>query len=359
MDPSTLIPTPDQIPISWGWLQLLQTLTLYLHILAMNIMLGSVIITFFHHFSTEGGSSPITRLIAKKIPYTIAFAVNLGIAPLLFAQVLYGQFIYVSSVLMGVFWLSIVGLLIAAYYSSYIYTYQYETMRAGRMLVSGTSMISLLAIGFFLSNNMTLMLHPASWSRYFAHPDGFLLNLEDPTLLPRYLHFIASAVAVAGLAIALWYTYQQAYKKKESSQWIRFGCNWFSGATIVNYALGFWFLGVLPAGIIDPSTLRGGLFSLFLIVGVATGALAVIFAMRYRPIPATYLTLGTVLLMVVQRDLLRAAYLSPWFSPSTLPVHPAWSPFIFFLFFLIAGLLLIGWMLKTTYKALQGKEIQS
>jgi hypothetical protein len=359
MDPMSLIPTPDQIPVGWGWFQLLLTLTFYLHILAMNVMLGTVIIAFVQHFSSEGGSLPVSRQISKKLPYAIALAVNFGIAPLLFLQVIYGHFIYVSSVLMGVFWLSIMVLLILAYYSAYIYSYSYHKMRAGRMVTTGITTISLLIIGFFISNNMTMMMHPESWSRYFAHPGGFLLNLADPTLIPRYLHFVVSAVAVGGLAIALFYNYQISRGRTEDQQWLRYGCNWFAGATIINFALGFWFFGVLPQGLIDASTLTGFLFSFFLIAAVITGALSIIAAMRYRPLIATWYTLATVLFMVLMRDFLRIAYLKPWFSPSELTIQPGYSPFILFLLFFIAGLVLIGWMLKTTFSALHNKEVQS
>ncbi len=360
MDPATLIPTPDTIPVGWGWFHILLTLTFYLHLLAMNVMLGTVIIAFIQSISSNDEQYlPVNRQIAKKIPYAIALAVNLGVAPLLFAQVLFGQFIYVSSLLMAVFWLSLVALLIIAYYSAYIFCYRYQYMQAGRTVTTGLTMLSLLAIGFFLSNNMTMMLHPESWPRYFDHPGGLLLNLSDPTLIPRYLHMVVSAVAVGGLAIALWYTYQQRKGKKDCARWIRYGCNWFGGATIANYGLGFWFFGVLPHGLIVPSTFIGGLFSLFLILAVITGALSIINAFQYQPLKAAWFTLGTILLMVFMRDLLRVAYLKPWFSFSDLQVESSWSPFLIFLISFIGGLALVAWMLKTTYIGLDDKEVQS
>lgn len=359
MDPATLIPTPDQIPVDWGWFQLLLTLTFYLHVLAMDTMLGIAIIAFIHHFSTEGTSLPVTREISKKLPYLIALAVNFGIAPLLFAQVLYGHFLYVASVLMGVFWLSIFLLLIIAYYSAYIYNSRYTSMTAGRMATSGLTTLCLLCVGFFLSNTMTLMLHPESWVRYFDHPDGFLLNLGDPTLIPRYLHFVTSAVAVGGLAIALFYTYRSSRGHEDCSRWQQYGCNWFAGATIVNFGVGFWFFGSLPDGLINPTTLVGALFSLFLIMAMVTAALAVIAAMRYRPVPAALLTLATLFFMVLVREFLRASYLRPWFSPAELTVQSSWSPFLVFLLFFVSGLVLVGWMLKKTYAAFDGKEVRS
>ncbi len=359
MNPATLIPTPDTIPVGWGWFHILLTLTFFLHILAMNVMLGTVIIAFVQGFGPKDKYLPLNQEIAKKIPYTIALAVNLGVAPLLFAQVIFGHFLYVSSLLMAVFWLSIVALLIIAYYSAYIFCYRHATMQAGRIFTTGLTMASLLAIGFFLSNNMTMMLHPQSWTRYFAHPNGFLLNFGDPTLIPRYLHMVVSAIAVGGLAIALWYTYQASRGQKESSRWIKYGCIWFAGATIANYGLGFWFFGVLPHGLIVPSTLVGGLFSLFLLLAIVTGAISIIQALRYQPLQALWYTLATILLMVFMRDLLRVAYLNPWFSLSDLQVESSWSPFLVFLLSFIGGLVLVGWMLRTTYIGMHDKELRS
>jgi hypothetical protein len=360
MDPSALIPNPDQIPVGWGWFQFLLTLTFYLHILAMNVMLGTIIIAFVRHVCCAVESQSLTRQISKKLPYCIAIAVNFGIAPLLFTQVIYGHFIYVSSVLMGFYWLSIVALLIIAYYSAYIYMYRFATiMRAGRMVAAGVTLFSLLCIGFFISNNITMMLQPESWGRYFAHPEGFLLNLGDPTLFPRYLHFVVSSVAVGGLAIALFYTYQASSGKKGCLKWIQSGCNWFSGATFVNFLVGFWFLGSLPIGLIDTSTHIGGMFVFFLIIGIIAGVFSVFAALRYRPLSATYLLLATLLFMVLMRDFLRLAYLKPWFSPTELVVQSAWSPFILFLISFVAGIGLIIWMLRVVFAAKSTKEVQS
>ena len=114
MDPVALIPTPDTIPVHWGWFQFLLLLTFYLHILFMNVMLGTIIIAFVRHFQRPTETCPLTEEISQKLPFSIALAVNFGVAPLLFVQVLYGHFIYASSILMAVLWLSIVGILIAA-----------------------------------------------------------------------------------------------------------------------------------------------------------------------------------------------------------------------------------------------------
>jgi hypothetical protein len=114
MNPTSLIPVPDPIPVHWGWLKLLLLTTFFLHLLCMNTMVGMGIIALVKSLFDRSGAVAYNREISEKLPYTIAFTVNMGVAPLLFIQVLYGQFIYTSSLLMAVYWLSITGILIIA-----------------------------------------------------------------------------------------------------------------------------------------------------------------------------------------------------------------------------------------------------
>ncbi|MCK4501826.1 MAG: hypothetical protein KAU22_02250, partial [Desulfuromonadales bacterium] len=157
MDPAALIPTPDAIPVPWGWFYVLLMLTFLLHVLVMNAMLGGGIIALISAFRSDKQSTLLGKEIGYKWPYTIAFAVNLGVAPLLFVQVLYGQFIYSSTVLMAVWWFSIFGLLILAYYAAYIYDFKFDALGGLRIFMVGFSVLILLFIAFMFSNNMTLM----------------------------------------------------------------------------------------------------------------------------------------------------------------------------------------------------------
>jgi len=122
MDIAALIPSPDTIPVHWIWFKVLLIITFMAHILLMNIMLGSAIIAFFNGLKKSQDSSTISlqKDISEKITFVIAFTINFGVAPLLFLQVLYGNFFYTSSILMAAYWLSIILLLIIAYYSAYI-----------------------------------------------------------------------------------------------------------------------------------------------------------------------------------------------------------------------------------------------
>lgn len=354
MDPASLIPTPDTIPVHWAWFQVLLSATFFLHILVMNVMLGSSIIAVVQHLNKGDGPLELGREIGSKLTYAIAFTVNLGVAPLLFLQVLYGHFIYSSSVLMGWFWLIIIPLLICGYYLAYIYSIRYDRIVFSRTLLIGAVSVILLTIGFLMTNNMTLMQIPETWNRHLVNPTGFHLNLNDPELLPRYLHFVLSAIAVGGLAIALYYEYRRRRGDEDAGRYVQFGCRWFGFATIANFPVGLLFLDALPDHVHDVSTPIGTLFSVVLAVSILIGIFAVIMALTENVMPAMYGALGAVFGMTVVRDLSRAGYIGRYFSPGDLQLVPQYSPMFVFLAVFVAGLLLIGWMVKI---AMQDKEV--
>jgi len=354
MDAVSLIPSPDAIPVHWFWLHLLLTLTTFLHFVAMNIMLGTGFIAFTTPFWRDKDVMPLNSHIAKTLPYSIAFTINLGVAPLLFLQVLYGQFFYTSSILMAVYWLSIVGMLIVSYYAAYVYRLIDDRGGLGRLFV-GASLLLLLGVSFLFSNNVSIMQMPEVWANYFSDRTGWLINLGDPALIPRYLHFIASAVAIGGLAIALYFEIRKRRGAADGDEWIKLGCNWFTGATIINFGFGFWFLGALPEVAYDPSTLAGKIFFIMIIGSVATIVPSVAAAQTGRIIPATAWALATVLLMTLARDILKLAYLKPYFKLSDLPYVPQYSSFIVFLLAFVGGIYLVGWMLKTVWNS--NKEV--
>jgi hypothetical protein len=81
--------------------------------------------------------------------------------------------------------------------------------------------------------------------------------------------------------------------------------------------------------------------------------------MQFRVMRALATILPTIFLMILIRDLVRAAYLKPWFSVSELEVVPQYSPFLVFLLFLAGGAFLIGWMLKLAWRTIKAGEVQS
>ena len=196
------IPLPAPVPL----LKFLLLLTFILHIIPMNILLGGSIIAVITELLGRRGSNrfhkELIRDLGRALPIVTTYTVTLGVAPLLFVQVLYGQFFYTSSILMAWPWLFVVPLLILGYYGLYLWYLKGEELGASGIWIKIGSAVFFALIGFLYTNNLVLMLTPEKWSgMYAASQKGIRLNLGDPTIFPRYLHFLLAALAIAGLFI--------------------------------------------------------------------------------------------------------------------------------------------------------------
>jgi len=85
----TIIPNPDPIPVAPGWFSFLSYLTYFLHLLAVGIMFGISLFAILGHLKGKQDEkwAMFGSRMSKILPFSIAFAVNLGVAPLLFRQV--------------------------------------------------------------------------------------------------------------------------------------------------------------------------------------------------------------------------------------------------------------------------------
>ena len=316
----------------------------------MNAMLGSGIITLIREFHANETTEKYNREISLKLPYTVAFTVNIGVAPLLFLQVLYGHFIYTSSILMAVYWICVIPVLILAYYSAYIYDFKYEALGEARKIFIAICVILLLWTGLMFSSNMVLMIQPELWTVYFNNPFGTFLNLSDPMVLPRFLHFVFASIALGGLFQAIIWKIKTRGKDAAA---IKSGLNWFSGATGIQFVVGIWFLLSLPK---DKMLLFMGestAATFVLVLGIAAAVASMASAGRAKVWMTTGLAIGTVSVMTIARDILRSAYLKPYFSLSDLKIVPEYSPMVLFLVSFAAGIGIIIYMVKI---AVSGKE---
>ncbi|WP_228854544.1 hypothetical protein [Desulfomarina profundi] len=162
---------------------------------------GGLILGVIQHFKGGEIRLRLAHRIAIVLPLIIATTVNLGVAPFLFAQVLYGQFLYTSSVLMGFVWILVIPVLIVAYYGAYLYDFRFVQLgRAGIWIGTLVSFL-LLAIGWAFSNNMLLMLLPGTYAGYFDHMNGTLLATGYVNFLPRYLHMMLGSIAIGDCSL--------------------------------------------------------------------------------------------------------------------------------------------------------------
>ncbi len=342
MDASALIPSPEAIPAPWWFFESLSILGFIAHILAINIVLGGTLIAIARALLSKNTYESRMRE-ARAIPTALALGINFGVAPLLFMQTLYGTLFYTSSVLMAAYWISIIPLLIIAYYGLYLHAGMKRiSLCAG--LVSG---IILLYIAFVFVNNMSLMLHVEKWSAYFAHRGGGLLNLSDRALPARYLHFLCASVAVAGLYSAAM-ARRRAGRGEGSAQDISPGLKIFAWATLAQIVVGLWYLASLPSPVRNEFLGGSMLRTAPLLAGMLFGICAFLFALRGRLRAAVISLLCTVVFMALTRANLRAAYLKGIFDVKGLVLSPQYGALAFFL---LAGALCV-WAVHRMIKML-------
>ncbi len=346
MNPQNLVPVADTLTAPNGWFQFFLMLTFPLHLFAMNAMLGTGLVAFVAHLFPGRAYRELSHELAKALPFLVAFTVNLGVAPLLFVNVLYGHLLYSSTVLMGVYWLAVIPLLIIAYYLAYIYDFSFKKLGNLAMFVLLVVMLLLLLVGFVFSNNMTMMISPASWSRWFATPGGTLLNLADPSLLSRYLHMMTGSLAVGGLFAALYASTVLKSDVEVSEAGRKLGMQLFSWLTLLQVGVGTWFLLSLPKNTMSRFMGGGTIATALLVVGMLLAVAVLVTGFKRLALPSVCLTLVLVYVMSFMRDVIRGNFLAPYFNPTTVPVQVQWSPLVLFVASLVCGLALVAWMLS-------------
>ena len=195
-----LDPTPLPAP---AWLfQVLLLVTFFVHILFLNITLGGAVIGTVHGLLAKSPEAPgrrLGRFLVSLLPVSVSFTVTTGVAPLLFIQLLYGQVFYGATVLIGWLWLAIVPLIVVAYYSVYLYKFEVGAP-GGRTTWLGIAAACFVVVAAIQVLVNVLQLTPPRWE---AVAKAIGAVLQDPTLLPRYLHFLLGSLAVAGIFLAV------------------------------------------------------------------------------------------------------------------------------------------------------------
>jgi hypothetical protein len=111
-------PNVDPIPLPapiW-FFKLLHIVTLLLHFVAMQVLVGGLLIAvLLNLFGSSISAAMAASAIARRLTIVMTYVINLGVPPLLFAQVLYGRALYTSSVMIGARWIAVIPALILAY----------------------------------------------------------------------------------------------------------------------------------------------------------------------------------------------------------------------------------------------------
>ena len=344
--------TPLPAPV---WLfHLLLLVTFLVHVLFMNVSLGGTLIASVHGLLARGPDAPGRRLVrwmAGMLPASISFTITTGVAPLLFVQVLYGQLFYAATVLVGWSWLTLLLLLVVAYYAVYLQKHGVGGTLPAWLAVAALGFVAIAGIQTMVN---VLQLTPVRWLSVATRGAS---PLADPTMLPRYLHFLLGACAVSGVFLAHLGTERAAKDPDPFYPWVaRLGVRWALAATALQVADGFWLffrlLGPLQARLMG----GGAGETVLLVTGMVFGLVLLILLSRIqeptrerglvRAVGAVLVL--TLLGMVLLRDVVRGLYLAPFIRIRELPVRAQIDLLLLFLVVFVLGLATVAWMLRAT-----------
>jgi len=297
--------------------------------------------------------------LARRLPVVMTYVINLGVPPLLFAQVLYGRALYTSSILIGLWWIAVIFLLIGCYW--HIYRFAAKTQEGRRAWPMALISLALaVLISRIYSTNMTLMLHPEAWQRlYAASAIGAQLPAVDPALMPRWLSMLTGGLAVGGLWM-IWLAGQRAIELE-----VR-GYLSAVGGRMAVVALPLQILFAFQVISAQPGLIRQGLVSdvyfrsaaLVWLAGAGLLSLLAAWCAATRPtsrLPgwmALALGLVAMLGMASCRDVLRdVTLLSHGYNVWDRAVAANWPVISFFLICFVAGLVCMAWLISVSLRA--------
>lgn len=363
-------PAVDPIPLPAPiWLfKLLHIVTLALHFVAVEMLLGGLLIAVcFSIFRGSPHAQTAARALARRLTVVMTYVINLGVPPLLFAQVLYGRALYTSSVLIGAYWISIVALLTLTYWLLYQFSGRLEAGRSA-WAIGLSAWVLAGFIARLLSTNMTLMLRPEVWRQmYSASAAGVFLPTGDPTTEPRWLLMLAGGLFVGGL----WMVYlagRSTFNAEEKKYLAGVGGKVAALFGILYLGAGLWAANVQPEAV-KTGLAAHPLYHLFGYAAygwLALVAVAVVLAAvaGFGKLAASWLGWAGALVVLlieifftVYRDAVRdLTLLSKGFNVSDRAVVTNWSVVGLFLVLFVAGLGVVGWLISVVARAQKPME---
>jgi len=361
-----LFPFPDPIPLPapvW-FFKVLHATVLSLHFVTLQWVLGWLLIgSIWNLLGRLRGDAVMvegSNKMAGSLPLIMTYVINFGIHPLLFTQVLYGSFLYTSSVLIGFWWISVILLVILVYSSLYAGGERAAKAKAWWPLGFVALMIA-YTIARIYSSNMTLMLRPGVWMEMFrTHPHGTILPHGDPTLVLRWLFMLAGSLTMGGLALIVMGT-RQTYPVAVKAFMVRNG-GWITAlGAMLQTSLAFRVYQAQPVTVqtkLFETPLYHTLSMVWLglaVGGILLGVLTLIRRGKTSVVLATVAAALALLLtatMVVYRDGIRdLTLLVNGYQVWDLKVVANWPVVTLFLGSFLIALLLLGWLILVAVKA--------
>ncbi|MFT7859446.1 MAG: hypothetical protein ABXS93_00780 [Sulfurimonas sp.] len=204
MDASTLLALRDPagVPFYPVVFQALYVLTWALHAAFVFLALGSMGLSLYGAMKqkTDANWKVLTPHLIQTGKISVSLLIVLGVAPLLFTQVIYDPNWYVANTLSGIWVFTFIYALIAGYIMYYWYYYANHAKEGGGKFIGLISFAILIFAGVLMHNFAVTSIMPNEWMEMYA-PNGVVdtsgttMNIEAV----RLAFMLSLAVPVVGV----------------------------------------------------------------------------------------------------------------------------------------------------------------
>ncbi len=349
------IPSFDPIgfPAPLWILLALKVFGFWLHTIFMNLWFAGFLVGLLLLFQNNS-LRILGEKLTKGMPIFIAFGVNAGIVPLLFTQVIYPQFFYTSSILQGWFWLSVIPLVLLAYYLAYIYSTNIgENNRKLPLAAGWISTAIFLFIGLIFTSQFQFMTEPDKWRLVPFGPGGSVKGLYlsvSSASFQRYFIMFGLALSTTAAYIAFYSSLLHKggeIKLEETGQIV------FALSLLGIASFGTGSLRYLPKisqffGSLSVFKYLAGVGPLLTLIG------ATIYLIKQNKVTALLITgiqLLSLLFNAIARQIVQYYELLRYFDPKKATLRLQLSPVLIFIIFFAAGILLSALLLTKFHRA--------
>ena len=339
-----LLPAPAML------LDHLLGLMFIVHVIFMNYVVAAPFVIAWYLLAKGESGRQRARWMAAAQPVAFTFAINFGVAALLFIQALFAERFFTANIILGSAWLAVIGLLIAAFYGAYaVKQIADKPQRSPRLggLIALVVAALVWSVGLIMISNYFISTSRDEWTLLHGNPRGVLANI---TFLPRSLHFLMGSFAVTGFWMIWisWWKEKRGEVHQDLQKLKSQGSLLAAAATALQVVVGIWFVLWLPQETWD-KLLSGSFVSIVWMSGVAAGLLmlASLLIANFSNRPALWTKVSTGLLlytligMVAGRDIVRLAAFGADFRVADLPAEPQAGAMKLFALLLVLGLIAI------------------
>ncbi|MEW6679384.1 MAG: hypothetical protein AB1421_15835, partial [Pseudomonadota bacterium] len=355
---------------------ILGVVTFALHIAAVQIMLGASGLTLWGALSSDANKRRLAQSMVMVAKFMLSVAILIGVAPLLFVQVIYDPFWYTSNVLSAWWVIGFIVILTVASLLWFLFNgMNPELGKSTKTFCPGSAILSialLLVVGFIMHVLTNQMLSPEKWMEWYA-PGGVLdtsgRKLHDFNIA-RFLFFISLSAPVIGAVLVGYRRFYLPRLGDDSLNMTRAYLDWagnlgqnlivFGG--VVSVVIGAWWMVTLPENVAAFALSPWVITSLLLLLGfvafaqwVRAGRMDSLWAYAVLPVGAVGL-----IVVAAAREALRwsVLYGVHGYNAMDYKITMDWySTILFFATFLIVGGGSLAYMITVAWKAGQTQGV--